>query len=147
MGNQRHSTLRALFTGIALAAVTFVGGAARADSYSERVQAGLRSGKDYVAAVEAASRASPVTYTPREAAEAKATRAALASGKNYADAWGSAGRGSVSASDEERTRQQRVRNELAMGKDYTDAIAAAARADESRAEPAASSRAVRTAAR
>ena len=129
MGKGSNAKVRftGILAGVSFGAVALFGGIARADSFHERVRAEMGRGKDYVQAIEIASRAEPRQFSDGALARARVARAALSRGKDYSDAWAAASRQTErSFSDDQIARAEGARRGLAMGKDYVDAIAASA---------------------
>lgn len=69
-----------------------VGGAAHAESVTERVLAEMNKGKDYNAAWQTAMRAVGSGYSPDLIVVAKSAERHLDEGKDYSDAWAAAER-------------------------------------------------------
>ena len=104
---------------VGLGAMSLFGGVAHADTFQQRVQAELNSGKDYTAAWAAASRATGPVYAPDLAADAKKAQGALNQGKDYVAAWDAASQRTESVfSTELVAKAQKAKVKMNEGKDY-----------------------------
>ena len=118
---------------VGLGAVTLFGGIARADTYSERVQAELNRGKDYSAAFAEASRATGPLYASKLTPDASKALSAMNGGQDYSAAWEAASRATQTVfSPEQVAKAQKAEEEMNEGVDY-----AAAWEDTSNEQPAA----------
>ena len=107
---------------VGLGAMSLFGSVARAETYGQRLQAELNSGKDYSAAWAAAARPTGPLYAPDLAADANKAQGALNRGKDYAAAWEAASRRSELVFTPEHFAQaQKARDELNQGQDYAAA--------------------------
>jgi len=107
---------------VGLGAVSLFGGVAHAETFQQRMQAELNSGKDYSAASAAASRATGPLYAPDLAADAKTAQSALNRGKDYAAAWEAASRRTdLVFTPAQIARAQKAEDALNDGKDYAAA--------------------------
>ena len=107
---------------VGLGAMSVFGGVAHADTFQQRVQTELNSGKDYAAAWAAASRVTGPLYAPDLAADAKKAQAALNQGKDYAAAWDAGSRRTEPVfSTEQVAKAQKAKVEMNEGKDYSAA--------------------------
>jgi len=105
-----------------LGAMALFGGAAHASTVQQRAQAEMNQGMDYVAAWQAASRATGLTYSPEVAAKVAKAQDALNAGKDYVAAW-QAGSHPADATNsaEQIARAQQAQDALNTGKDYAAA--------------------------
>ena len=107
---------------VGLGAATLFGGAAHADSFSQRVQAELNSGKDYSAAVAEASRATGPLYASELTPDASKALSAMNDGQDYSAAWAAAyGPSQAVFSPEQVAKAQKARDEINRGVDYAAA--------------------------
>jgi hypothetical protein len=107
---------------VCVGAMSLFGGVAHAETFQQRVQAELNSGKDYAAAWAAASRATGPLYAPDLAADAKKAQAALNQGKDYVAAWDAGSRRTEPVfSTEQVAKAQKAKVKMNEGKDYSAA--------------------------
>ena len=124
---------------VGLGALSLFGGIAHANTYSERVQAGLNSGKDYSAAIADASRDVGPLYSSELTPYAGKALSAMNDGQDYSAAWEAASRATQTVwvfSPEQVAKAQKAEDEMNDGVDY-----AAAWEDTSNEQPAAPVRA------
>ena len=106
---------------VGLGAMSLFGSVAHAETFQQRVQAELNTGKDYSAAWAAASLETGPLYAPDLAADAKRAQSALYQGKDYVAAWEEASRPPSVFSPDQVAKAQKARDEINEGKDYAAA--------------------------
>jgi hypothetical protein len=116
----------------AVMAVALAGGAARANepTVQQRAQAEMNQGKDYVAAMDIATRPTAPAYSPELVARLAKAEAALAQGQDYVTAWAAAS--APAGSDftpEQIAKAKLTEDEINEGMDY---VAADEATDEAR---------------
>jgi len=104
---------------VGLGAMGLFGSVAHADTFNQRLQAELNSGKDYSAAVAEASRETGSLYAPDQTSDRALS--ALNQGKDYSVAFEDANRSASAFSPEQVAKAESARAEINEGKDYASA--------------------------
>jgi hypothetical protein len=109
---------------VAVMAVALAGSAARADepTVQQRAQDEMNQGKDYVAAMDIATRPTAPAYSPELVARLTKAEDALAQGQDYVTAWAAAS--ALPGSDftpEQIAKAKLTEDEISEGMDYVAA--------------------------